>query len=111
MSEEEKDDLCSEEKQMNTEQADAEGIHIMTIHKSKGLEFPYVFVHMDNDKCPKLGNQTDFNSLEEDVRLADEILKILREPALATDLSAKGKTRAADFSEEAYINNCLEFFS
>ena len=47
---------------------------------------------------------------EEDVRLADEILKILREPALATDLSAKGKTRAADFSEEAYINNCLEFF-
>ena len=70
LSEEEKDDLCSEEKQMNTEQADAEGIHIMTIHKSKGLEFPYVFVHMDNDKCPKLGNQTDFNSLEEDVRLA-----------------------------------------
>lgn len=47
---------------------------------------------------------------EEDARLADEILKILREPALATDLSAKGKTRAADFSEEAYINNCLEFF-
>ena len=47
---------------------------------------------------------------EEDVRLADEILKILREPVLATDLSAKGKTRAADFSEEAYINNCLEFF-
>ena len=48
---------------------------------------------------------------EEDVRLADEILKILKDPALATDLSAKGKTRAADFSEEAYINNCLEFFS
>ncbi len=47
---------------------------------------------------------------EEDVRLADEILKILKDPALATDLSAKGKTRAADFSEEAYINNCLEFF-
>ena len=47
---------------------------------------------------------------EEDVRLADEILKILKDPALATDLSAKGKIRAADFSEEAYINNCLEFF-
>ena len=47
---------------------------------------------------------------EEDVRLADEILKILRNPALASEISSKGKIRAADFSEEAYINNCLEFF-
>lgn len=47
---------------------------------------------------------------EEDARLADEILKILKDSALATELSAKGKIRAAAFSEEAYINNCLEFF-
>ncbi len=48
---------------------------------------------------------------EEDARLADEILEILRDPVLAGELSAKGMARAADFTEEAYIRNCLEHFS
>ena len=42
----------------------------MTIHKSKGLEFDYVFANMDNEICPKMNNFTNYQSLEEDVRLA-----------------------------------------
>lgn len=43
-----------------------EGIHIMTIHKSKGLEFKYVFiVDIDNGHFPLQGE-----TLEDEIRLA-----------------------------------------
>ena len=66
----ERDKLCSEENVLSPEEEMADGIHIMTIHKSKGLEYDYVFVHLDNGLCPKLYNFTNLDSLEEDVRLA-----------------------------------------
>lgn len=71
MSEAEKVIACSEDSIMNNEQDAVDGIHIMTIHKSKGLEFDYVFCNsMDGGMCPKYNSFTNIDSLEEDVRLA-----------------------------------------
>ena len=66
----EKQNLCSEDAQLGTDDGVADGLHIMTMHKSKGLEFPYVFVHMDNGMSPKITNFSNLDSLEEEVRLA-----------------------------------------
>lgn len=70
LSDKEKQIACSEDSILDTENEMADGIHIMTIHKSKGLEFDYVFCNMDNGMLPKLNNFTNLDSLEEDVRLA-----------------------------------------
>ena len=69
LSKSEKDKMCSEDSILDNEHEMSDGIHIMTIHKSKGLEFDYVFANLDNGECPKYQFAT-FDTLEEDVRLA-----------------------------------------
>lgn len=66
----EKKAACSEDAILDTEEELANGLHIMTMHKSKGLEFDYVFCNMDNGECPKYNSFMNLDSLEEDVRLA-----------------------------------------
>lgn len=70
LSKNEKDILCSDDAVLNGDENVVNGIHIITIHKSKGLEFDYVFANMDNGSCPNTNQFTTLDSLEEDARLA-----------------------------------------
>ena len=55
----------------NKEDDDTDAVSLMTLHTSKGLEFPYVFlVGMEEDILPHANSIEDDNGLEEERRLA-----------------------------------------
>ena len=55
----------------NKEDDDSDAVSLMTLHTSKGLEFPYVFlVGMEEDILPHANSIEDENGLEEERRLA-----------------------------------------
>jgi superfamily I DNA/RNA helicase len=74
LSDEEKDNLVSEESRLNKDVSLNDGIHIMTMHSSKGLEFPYVFVlGLEAGYFPKNSRVSvldGINTYEEEARLA-----------------------------------------
>jgi DNA helicase-2/ATP-dependent DNA helicase PcrA len=52
------------------EKADNPSVKLMTLHNSKGLEFPLVFlVGLEEDLCPHINSQDNVESLEEERRL------------------------------------------
>jgi len=55
----------------NQEDEDVDAVSLMTLHTSKGLEFPYVFlVGMEEDILPHENSLDDLNGVEEERRLA-----------------------------------------
>lgn len=101
LSNEERDLLCSEEKTLHPDEDVQDGLHILTYHKSKGLEFDYVFVNsLEQDVCPKVNNFTNTASLEEDVRLAYVAITRARKQVY---LGAANIDRISPFIAQAWL--------
>lgn len=71
----EKIKMCSEEERLDNDVKLGDGVHIMTMHSVKGLEFPYVFVlGLEDGYFPKHGYgvspATGIYTYEEEARIA-----------------------------------------
>jgi DNA helicase-2/ATP-dependent DNA helicase PcrA len=61
--------LIEQEQEKNSDNS-GQNVHMMTLHSSKGLEFPYVFIiGMEEGLLPHSRSFTDEDELEEERRL------------------------------------------